>query len=324
MGAIDYKAVVATALGEVGYQGETYSSKFSKTLDSVNWYNGKKDGACTWCAIFVDYLFYVNKGSLSDEEARQVVCEPANHAANTGAGCTQHAQMYKDKGRWYTHKASGCPAQVGDQVFFKKSNGAIYHTGIVVDWDNSGIYTVEGSTGGAKVLKRFYAYSDTKLAGYGRPDYYKYGDSKPEPAPEPTPEPAPTPTPDPTPTPAPSNSYRVNVNTVLNVRSGPGTNYPVVGQLSNGTIVTVYEQQNGWGRIGDSRWVSMNYLSAVSNSGTPYTVSVNSVLNVRKGPGTSYPVVDQLKNGTKVYVSETSNSWGKIGTDRWVSMNYLK
>lgn len=321
MGSAYAKNVVDTAINEIGYQGETYSSKYSKTLDSVNWYNGRKDGACTWCAIFVDYCIYVNKGNLSDEEARQIVCEPSNHAANTGAGCTQHAQMYKDKGRWYTHTAKGCPAQVGDQVFFKKSNGAIYHTGIVVDWDNNGIYTVEGSTGGAKVLKRFYAYSDTKLAGYGRPDWYKYEDSKPDPTPEPQPEP----TPEPTPTPAPSDTYRVCVNTSLNVRLGPGTSYPVVGALSNGTIVTVYETSNGWGRIStDSRWVSMNYLTAVSNSGTPYTVSVNSVLNVRKGPGTNYPIVDQLKNDTKVYVSETSNGWGKIGTDRWVSMNYLK
>lgn len=181
MPEINYKKVVETALNEVGYQGQTKNSKYTQFLDSVNWYNGKKAGACTWCAIFYDYCVAVNKGELSYEQARQVVCEPSNAAANTGAGCTQHAQMYKDKGRWIS---SVSKATTGDQVFFKKSNGSIYHTGILVDWNGSGIYTVEGSTDGAKVSKRFYSYSDPKLAGFGRPDWYKYQtEAKPDPKP---------------------------------------------------------------------------------------------------------------------------------------------
>ena len=56
------------------------------------------------------------------------------------------------------------------------------------------------------------------------------------------------------------NTYTVKVNTCLNVRKGPGTNFPVVGKLYNGNKVTVYETKNGFGRIGDSKWVSMNYL----------------------------------------------------------------
>ena len=171
MNEINYKDVVNTAKSEIGYQGESKNSKFTKYLDDRQWYNYPKANACTWCAIFYDYCVAVNKGNLTDEQARQIVCEPADHKANSGAGCTQKAQMYKDHNRWIS---SVSKATTGDQVFFKKSNGQIYHTGILIDWDNNGIYTVEGSTDGGKVSKRYYAYNDSKLAGFGRPDWYKY------------------------------------------------------------------------------------------------------------------------------------------------------
>lgn len=168
---IKYQDVVKTALSEVGYQGESKNSKFTEYLDSISWYNYPKAGACTWCSIFYDYCIAVNKGNLSYEQARQIVCEPADHSSNAGAGCTQHADYYRSHNRWIS---SVSKATTGDQVFFKKSNGQIYHTGVLVDWDNNGIYTVEGSTDGGKVSKRYYSYSDSKLAGFGRPDWYKY------------------------------------------------------------------------------------------------------------------------------------------------------
>lgn len=47
---------------------------------------------------------------------------------------------------------------------------------------------------------------------------------------------------------------------VLNVRSGPGTNYTKVKKLTRGTIITVYEIKNDFGRIGEGMWCSMEYL----------------------------------------------------------------
>ena len=55
-----------------------------------------------------------------------------------------------------------------------------------------------------------------------------------------------------------------------------------------------------------------------------YTVRVKTCLNVRKGPGTNFPIVGRLYNGNKVTVYEVNGTWGRIGSDRWVSMNYLK
>lgn len=180
---MDYRKVVDLALSEVGYQGEYKNSKYTKFLDDISWYNYKKAGSCTWCAIFYDYLFAMNKGELSYEQARQIVCEPVDHNANTGAGCVQKAQMYKDRAQWI-YKASG--ATTGDQIFFKNSDG-IYHTGIVTGWDSTGLFVVEGSTtyeGKAhSVGKKHYSFTDSRIAGFGRPRWYMF-DKDPAPVPE--------------------------------------------------------------------------------------------------------------------------------------------
>lgn len=117
----------------------------------------------------------------------------------------------------------------------------------------------------------------------------------------------------------------VKANGGLNVRSGAGTNYSIVKALPNGTKVTVYEQKNGWSRIGSRQWVSSQYLTSTKPT-TVVTKKVNakSGLNVRSGAGTNYPIVKALTNGTKVTVYETSNGWSRIGNGQWVSSQYLK
>lgn len=171
---MNYKKVVETANSFIGYQGDQYDSYFTEFLDSIDWYNYKKAGACTWCMIFYDYLIAVNKGSLTYEQARQIVCEPADHKENSGAGAKEHAQMYKNAGRWIT---SPSKATTGDEIFYKNSSG-IYHGGIVIDWDSSGFWVIEGSTtyNGKphSVGKKHISFNDSKIAGFGRPDWYKF------------------------------------------------------------------------------------------------------------------------------------------------------
>lgn len=63
-----------------------------------------------------------------------------------------------------------------------------------------------------------------------------------------------------------SGNYRVAVNTRLNVRSGPGTNYRITGTLSNGYVLhTVTILGNGWAKYqaySGTRYVSAQYLKA--------------------------------------------------------------
>lgn len=183
---ISYRAVVDASLAEVGYQGTKYDSKFTQFLDSVNWYCAKKSGATTWCCIANDYFVAICKGDLSYEQARQIVCEPANNKVNYGAGVKEKVGYYKSAGRWISNVKN---ATTGDEVFFYKSGSSEPgHVGRLVDWDSKYIYTVEGSTtydGKSNCLgKKSYPFKSSRIMGFGRPDWYKYQEaSKPDPKP---------------------------------------------------------------------------------------------------------------------------------------------
>jgi uncharacterized protein YraI len=46
----------------------------------------------------------------------------------------------------------------------------------------------------------------------------------------------------------------------LNIRSGPGTGYSVIGSLANGTTVTLASQSGNWIHVVSGGWVSADYL----------------------------------------------------------------
>ena len=126
----------------------------------------------------------------------------------------------------------------------------------------------------------------------------------------------------------------------LNIRSGPGSSYSLVGYVVQGNRFEVYEQQtasNGkvWGRI-DAGWICLTGYTTLEtveeNGGSSDTTEpkvmtvIGDVLNVRRGPGTEYDIVDGLPYGTQVTVYEvvTVNGvqWGRIDQG-WVCMDYL-
>lgn len=105
------------------------------------------------------------------------------------------------------------------------------------------------------------------------------------------------------------NRY-VKVNTSLNVRSGPGTSYNVVGRKYNGDKVTVYKESSNWSNIGTNEWVSSDYLTD-SNVQVPNTVgqykklkSTTTLYSNSNLTGTRYTY---LKN-TKVKILQNVSS----------------
>lgn len=62
------------------------------------------------------------------------------------------------------------------------------------------------------------------------------------------------------------NRY-VKVNTSLNVRTGPSTNFNIVASLKNNQQVIIYETIGNWSRIGTNQWCCSDYLvsSVVQN-----------------------------------------------------------
>lgn len=263
MGNIWARPACEYALNQVGKEcGKT--NEYSRILDSCHYFNTEKNGYADSCSIFVNACVLLGgcTDPTADEDldcakwtALYAMCEPQD-GSNAAAGCTQAASYFKNAGQW-----SDDNPERGDQVFYQKSNGQIYHTGILVnwDWDNDILEVVEGNTNGGMVALKTYSFKDIggKIAGFGRPRYDGWEPAKAEkPKEDPKPEPKPAPS-------APKGKkYTVSVNTHLNVRHGAGSGYPVVDKLYNGEEVTVYEEQNGFGRISEDMdiWVSMKYL----------------------------------------------------------------
>lgn len=125
----------------------------------------------------------------------------------------------------------------------------------------------------------------------------------------------------------------------VNVRSGPGTQYSIVGGLARGSsIQALGGSQNGWTPVsysGTKRWISSQYLTskdqytaaASSSTGGTSTASTTAALNARTGAGLNYRVVYVLPRGTSVTLTgRSSGEWRQISyrsQNLWVSSRYL-
>ena len=139
----------------------------------------------------------------------------------------------------------------------------------------------------------------------------------------------------------------------LNVRNSAGGS--VVGSLSKGTAVTVYEVSGAWSRIGTNRWVSTAYLSAspvtysntTSNKTTGYktgTYKTTANIHVRTGAGTNYKAktykqltanarsqnkrlgnyyYNGYKKGVTCTVTKVKGNWG-LTKSGWICLTYCK
>ncbi len=126
----------------------------------------------------------------------------------------------------------------------------------------------------------------------------------------------------------------------LNVRTGAGTNFKVLGTLSEGQTVAYSGEQNGWLKIsyhGQDAWISKKFAQAVTD-GSAQTDSAQqtenekvmyvtaSSLNVRSGEGTSNAVLGTVSRGQAVSVLSESNGWARIkygSGNSYVSAKYL-
>ncbi|WP_283702624.1 SH3 domain-containing protein [Clostridium perfringens] len=109
----------------------------------------------------------------------------------------------------------------------------------------------------------------------------------------------------------------INVQSFLNVRKGPGTNYDSIGQVHQGDNVSIVAKNGDWYKIKFNSgfgYIRSDFVYIVSsdsgNQGfeeveyraTGTITGVSSILNVRSGPGTSYSIVGALKNGDSVRI----------------------
>lgn len=132
------------------------------------------------------------------------------------------------------------------------------------------------------------------------------------------------------------------VNTgILNIRSGPGTNFENLGQLPRGRELAIVKVENNWLQIRLPQglgWVSSEYVNVSSKpviepqsppliqgaeSLQGKTGVINSIsVNIRKEPGTESPVISQLSRGELVQLLQKKEDWYYIKTGKtegWVA-----
>src|SRR5258705_239251 len=180
--------LLSVAQGEVNYhEGHNASGwdniqKYSEQVPSLKWSDGQ-----AWCCTFVSWC------AMKSDNAALFPCT---------ASCAVAVEWFKHENRFSDYPA------IGAQVFYGVHGDA--HTGIVKDYDDTYIYTVEGNTNtngsaeGDGVYLKARVRKDAYVYGYGYPKYKdgihsadpKYAVAKPtaQPPVPPTPVPAkPTP-----------------------------------------------------------------------------------------------------------------------------------
>jgi uncharacterized protein (TIGR02594 family) len=138
-------------------------------------------------------------------------------------------------------------------------------------------------------------------------------------------------------------NYVVTAN--LTMRSGPGTSHKAIGYLLKNSIVKGEEVRDAWVHIVDSTgrsgWSSGKYLQALEvpdpeTQGDPpggdpgtFVVTAPGTLNLRNGPGKTYPVTGALyAEETVEALSESlDGQWLQVrkfnGLTGWSSKKYL-
>lgn len=137
----------------------------------------------------------------------------------------------------------------------------------------------------------------------------------------------------------------------VNVRSGPGTQYDIIGQLTNSNEVQITgrsDNESNWLRIsfeGREGWVAYFTVSVIGNTeqlpvvsprggqeitavlatSIPVVIQANTdtfvtayrIVNVRSGPGTEYISIGNLQPGSSADVT------GRSADNEWLRVHYL-
>ncbi len=189
-----------------------------------------------------------------------------------------------------------------------------------------------------RVEGSFHEMTWNSMLGWAHADYFTLLEEPPAPSPTNTPAgPSPTatltPTTGPTLTPAPGQTVTPQATattlTTLNLRSGAGTNFPVITIMPQGASVTLLGQSDsGFVKVayaGHEGWAYASYLDMASVPDN--TARTTALLNMRSGAGTSYPVLLVIPSGATVTITGTiQNGFMPVtyqGTAGWAFASYL-
>lgn len=113
---------------------------------------------------------------------------------------------------------------------------------------------------------------------------------------------------------------------MLNMRSGPGTNAPVLWELQRGYPLQVVQRKNRWAQVrdfeGDTGWVAASLTGR-----TPHHIVNVKTANLRKGPSTQHRIVGKANYGELLRTKEKRGGWVRVerrsGDNGWISKKLL-
>lgn len=113
---------------------------------------------------------------------------------------------------------------------------------------------------------------------------------------------------------------RVKVKTA-NVRSGPGTNFNKVWKVHKNYPYRVLKRKGRWLNVRDFEGFKDWIYGPLTDHKSAVVVKVNRA-NVRKGPGTNYPILFTADMGVSFLVDEKRGKWLKVrhadGDNGWI------
>jgi uncharacterized protein YraI len=120
----------------------------------------------------------------------------------------------------------------------------------------------------------------------------------------------------------------LEANGTINVRTGPGTDYAILGQIQPGTLYTVLGQSGDWYSIDFNGQTGYVYspLTTVTSATVPdippgQGIESTVPLNVRTGPGIQHPIIGVIYPGAIYLKVGQQDDWYQIdynGTLGWV------
>ena len=125
--------------------------------------------------------------------------------------------------------------------------------------------------------------------------------------------------------------------TDVSLRSGPGMSYPVVTTLPKGMKINVIDRQGYWLKVESKHGDVPGYID--EQFAAPEGIAENSITNkpppkgvyrtlvdvdLRQGPGATYPVVARLPSGIKVHVTRAEGDWLRIESKHGGKPGYLE
>jgi N-acetylmuramoyl-L-alanine amidase len=123
----------------------------------------------------------------------------------------------------------------------------------------------------------------------------------------------------------------------VSLRSGPGVSYPVLTTLPRGIKIKVVGREDYWLKVESKHGDAPGYIdeqfaapegSTETSTTTPPppTGAYRTLVDVelRQGPGASYPVVARLPSGIKVNVVRAEGDWLRVESKHGGKPGYLE